>query len=106
MNVKRAKELSMAIWKHLRDHPEKDSKTQLPKWLYQKIKGCVHQCPLCSLYFPNKETVMCEHCPLFIDGMECDNEKHPFYIWWNATTNEERKESAGEIYKQIKNWKI
>lgn len=108
-----AKEKSIVIWTLLAANPQW-RKVDLPQAL---IMDEINSCPLCSLYYDEKEEGSFEcspKCPLVIDGKTCVYEGHPYTKWmknsqyWpNPFPNKTiRKQSAEEILQRIKDWEV
>ena len=80
MTKTQAKRESLRVWRYLRDHPEIDKKSKLPKELLNIIQHYENQCPMCE-YFMEKnfefepedaptfeglfDTDCCKGCPLY-----------------------------------------
>ena len=96
-----AKEISLEMWRYLRDHPECENKTQVPKGILDKLHDA-YQCALCEVfpkcevhyYLEDNET----NCPLYncLDG--------PYLEWVTCHSPEKRKIYAGEVVKIIEAW--
>jgi hypothetical protein len=95
MTQKEAKDLSLEVWRYLRDHPEIPTKSDLPDYLLEQIDGLVRACPLCEIF------TSCEPCPL----TECGNDSSTYGLWLGADTDMERQEAAAEIVRRIEAWK-
>ena len=98
MTGKEAKELSLEVWKYLRDHPEIENKDQLPSELYDKISRLRARCPLCDCL-----EQACYNCPLEYCGPGSD-----FNDWWTSEVYDKdlRQKAAASIVKKIEEWKI
>ena len=105
----KAKDVSLDVWRYLRDHPEIKEKHHLPAALFAKIRRHKHYCPLCTL-FKEKGPLGCEGCPLVIEGKTCTNGTHPYSRWTSPRTSpgtkEQRYEAAAEIVKLIEAWEV
>jgi hypothetical protein len=95
MTQKKAKELSLEVWRYLRDHPEICLKDGLPKDLWEDIFHLVNACPLCQFF-----RGCSSDCPL--GG--CVARDTPYMKWGWSKTNKERQEAAAEIVRRIEAW--
>ena len=77
---KKAKALSIAVWKYLSEHPEIELKEDLPKSLFNKVRFYRAYCPLCALFRDEN----CEECPLEPHGACRINS--PYYAWAFASS--------------------
>jgi hypothetical protein len=93
MTQKEAKELSLEVWRYLRDHPEIKRKNGLPAYLWDQIIGLHGCCPLCHV-------LCCTICPLDF----CNTRSRVFWIWEVAKTKKKRQEAAAEIVRRIEAW--
>lgn len=108
---KEAKRRTLIAWKYLRDHPEIDSKLNLPIEIFKEIETPswfdLADCPLCWLFRNTLKkdffyTYSCKSCPL----QTCKGEQS-WYNKWNRLNGEiNRKEAATAIYNTVKAWKI
>ena len=90
-----AKELSLEVWRYLAEHPDMNSKYQLPTDLFLKIANMECCCPLCELF---RE---CFACPLESCGTDS------LYDDWNQSDDEaERQAAAQKIVEAIEAWEI
>ena len=101
-NAKEAKKLSLDVWRYLKDHPGLREKSELPRDIYNQVRGCRCECPLCSLF--QKGLWPCYGCPL----RSCTIVGSPFDRWANAEEydDETRREAATEIYNTIREWDV
>jgi len=109
MTDKEAKELTLEMWRYLRDHPKIKSKKDLPTELWEKVRDLSFFCPLCELY--NKEcdyTVRCSGCPLDYVWNNCNQRGSAYEAWICAEFNEDsrRHEAAREIVNIVRKWKV
>jgi hypothetical protein len=103
MTEKRAKELSLEVWRYLAEHPEITHKADLPEYLMKKLYWLKSHCPLCELFMVPK----CRLCPLNLAGESCLDQKSLYGKWFNANTNTEtRREAAMGIVKIIEEWNV
>jgi len=100
MTKKRAKALSLEVWGYLAEHPELDSKWQLPYHLHKKISRYIFECPLCELFF-NVEKIQCYGCPL----KHC-RKGSPYYKWSSANEKSFRRRFAQQIVNIIQAWEV
>lgn len=106
MTKRKAKSLSLKVWRYLRDHPECFDKAKIPKELYSEIEKLRARCPLCEYHQfgcmeNNWETNIT--CPLYRGGGCADG----YYERWElAKTRQERSRCAGIIVKQIEAWEV
>jgi len=104
MDKKEAKELTLEVWRYLRDHPEITYKCDLPVDLFYKIKDMKYRCPLCEL-FSNGHGHLCLNCPL----KTCMDHSGSPYDLWNSTKRSEkqiRQQAAAEIVKLVEAWEV
>jgi len=59
-----AKEITLAVWRYLAEHPDIKRKRNLPWELWVKIKHIEGECPLCELYRSCHPEPICPECPL------------------------------------------
>ena len=97
MTTNKAKKISLEVWRYLAEHPEIDSKKYLPKKLFAKIKNCVLECPLCSIFF---FSYTCSNCPL----RSCSSDNSLFLKWNRSLKPERRKFYAQKIVRRIESW--
>jgi hypothetical protein len=96
-----AKDISLEMWRYLRDNPELEDKTQVPKEMLDKLHT-VYYCALCEVFPKCKVHYFTEDneidCPLYpcIDGS--------YIEWVICHTIEGRKKYAGEVVKSIEAW--
>jgi hypothetical protein len=93
MTQQEAKELSLEVWRYLRDHPKIRNKNRLPKHLYAKIENLAYECPLCHI-------LICYKCPLNTPSLSCEY----FSAWGQAECSKKRQEVAAEIVRRIEAW--
>ena len=109
LTKKRAKALSLEVWRYLRDHPECKFKCDIPAKTYKKVEEMHHECPLCDIFnhgkcfgFGKDES---NGCPLFpVAKHGCANGL--FFKWENATTVKSREIHASAIVKLIEAWEV
>lgn len=84
MNKQNAIALSLAVWTWLAANPGKP-KENLPKPLYDAVKGLVDKCPLCeyqgSIGKRSKRDRSCPGCPLDTAGENCFQEDSAYQAW-------------------------
>jgi hypothetical protein len=94
MTRKEAKAVSLEVWSYLAEHPNINSKYQLPAELFSKIAYCRCHCPLCEVVED------CTMCPLY-PGWNCC----VFYTnWVSAKGDEYRARAANMIVCIIEAW--
>jgi len=122
---RKAKKLSLKVWKYLMKHPEIDCKSDLPEKLYKQIENLSGECPLCEIFIVKyskfceqeceRETCKedcvyeeCTGCPLSMAmddtlGEDCED----FYNWNDAKKDDDlaRAKSSSIIVNKIKRWK-
>ncbi len=98
MTAKQAKDLSLEVWRYLRDHPEIQRKRYLPDKIYSKIGLMICECPLCEYYCQ----VSCSHCIL---DSECSSDGS-YEKWLKAKTKKTRAKYADKFVKKIESWEI
>ncbi len=100
MTKQEAKELSLEVWRYLAEHPKISRKQNLPKEILNKVRLCIHLCPLCDLFKDNSH-YGCSGCPL----ENCQGESY-YNTWFYAgSDNKKRKENAEKIVEAIEAWK-
>lgn len=99
---KEAKKLSLDVWRYLKDHPGLREKSELPRHIYNQVRDCKCECPLCSLF--QKAPRPCYGCPL----RSCTIVGSPYDRWASAeeADDETRREAATEIYNTIREWDV
>jgi hypothetical protein len=100
LTKKKAKELTLEIWRYLAEHPEINTKDDLPEELLSKIRDMCDRCPLCTFAIQNG--LRCRDCVL----PNCCYKKSPFNKWISSETKEERADAAMEIVRRIEAWDI
>jgi hypothetical protein len=101
LTKKEAKELSLEVWRYLREHPEISSKFKLPRAILDKVVGFPFLCPLCAL-FSEFFSEFCPGCPL--DIKNCHIDDSPYDRWSLTTKRGPRREAAAEIVSVIEAW--
>jgi hypothetical protein len=101
MTGKKAKELSLEVWRYLAEHPEIGCKSELPNYIWREIRNLTGRCPLCELFYGSKNGP-CNGCPL--DAQNCMKDDSPFDRWLTTEIEEERQGAALEIVKIIEAW--
>jgi len=97
---KEAKEITLEVWRYLRDHPSIQRKQDIKKSLYEKIRDMKGECPLCE-YF---DGVCSSLCPLemavytFKCGYYCD--------FTGALEDTRRQKAAAKIVELVEAWEI
>jgi hypothetical protein len=108
LTPKEAKELSLEVWRYLRDHPEITNKVSLPPAIRDKVIGFLFLCPLCPLFLDLKrspEEVCSESCPgCPLDIKNCRNRESPYSKWSRTMKRGTRREAAAEIVSIIEAW--
>jgi hypothetical protein len=113
LTKKRAKILTLKVWRYLAEHPECEVKSKLPKKLYSLIVVMQWACPLCELFFPRFKSGRCSGCPLYESKNGCMNvdgsvkKSAPFRKWddWNST-DRVRANAAKKIVKIVEQWEV
>jgi hypothetical protein len=101
MTKKEAKELSLEVWRYLRDHPEIDTKSGLPSAILDKVSVFPFLCPLCAL-FSGFFSESCPGCPL--DIKNCCIDDSPYDRWDSKRKRKDRQDAAAEIASIIEAW--
>jgi len=92
MTPKKAKELSLEVWRHLAEHPETKDIITLPKNLLRKWKDSRNTSPLCKVIGYG-----CVGCPM---GYKCKL----YSDWTFADDDNTRQLSAQKIAAAIEAW--
>ena len=97
-----AKDLSLKVWRWLRDHPSCDSKEDTP--FLSEISGLELHCPLCEL--SRLSILSCAStCPLTLCSTRGKNTG--FYLRWRwARSIKTRHLAASVIVKRLEQWDI
>lgn len=102
MTKRRAKAIGIEVWDYLAKHGEIDSKHDLPKKIFNKIKKLQDCCSLCQYHKERNE--LCRSCIL----AKSDNMDYHFcgyyYYWAYSRTWEDRVKYAAIIRDKIKAW--
>ena len=98
ITAKKAKKLTLEVWRYLRDHPEICEKKDLPDNLYKKIKSFICECPLCEAF----KNVPCNNCPL----KYCETRSKVFSDWKWAKTDKARQQAAAKIVELVEAWEV
>ncbi len=109
-----AKNLTLEVWRYLRDHPKIDNKRNLPTELYEQIACLKQDCPLCELFCDEDSDCdkTCKGCPLYADRTDEPSEYcgKSYYAWaWSVNADdpvEARRISAGDIVKMVEAWEL
>jgi len=97
---KEAKELTLEVWRYLRDHPDAD-KSDLPQELYSKIAKFINRCPLCEIFY--ELLIGCDKkCPLFC----CYRNGEVYDRWSSEIDEDERQQAAAEIVERVEAWEV
>ena len=97
ITTKEAKELTLEVWRYLREHPEIFNKAALPLYILVKVDLFKHRCPLCEIYMSND----CVGCPLG----SCI--KPSIYSAWIAAgSTEQRQQAAAKIVELVEAWEV
>jgi len=106
MTKRKAKSLTLQVWRYLRDHPELDAKSKIPEKLYKQIEDCISRCPLCDLFIRPAEH--CKECPLSVAGQNCNTCGSAYNEWTNSkpSTYGVRAKAAGMIVDIVKRWDV
>ena len=100
MTARKAKKISLEIWRYLAEHPDIERKYHLPERLYNKIAGLECFCPLCELFYGENENAICPGCPL----KRC-NEGSTYERWFCAPSAKARQKYAQKIVDVIEAWR-
>ena len=104
LTPKEAKELTLEVWRYLRDHPEIGAKYNLPRDLYIKVNSMKERCPLCEYFDEINGHNRCGLCPL----KRCDEGSS--YSKWNRASGKfamvTRYINAAKIVKRVKAWEV
>lgn len=103
LTEKRAIEISIEVWEHLRDHPEIQNKFLLPPKLLRKIENCYQMCPLCQFQFdvsPNFLDFRCSGYCLDRKGKLCAEGN--YHKWATTPSESDRSKYANNIVKMLK----
>lgn len=107
MTKRKAKSLSLKVWRYLRDHPEISEKSGLPKELFDQIKNLECECPLCEYFERGNDA--CEGCPLD-DGDYQPCGPDSFNVWdmsdYNGNPKEDRARGAGRLVERLEKWEV
>ncbi|TET97698.1 MAG: hypothetical protein E3J23_08450 [Candidatus Stahlbacteria bacterium] len=95
----KAKEITLEVWRYLRDNPAVGDKENLPERIYNKIEDFSGGCALCEIDGAEN----CSFCPLRDLSGGNDN-CSDYWSWTSANTKEKRSEAAGRIIKLVENW--
>jgi len=109
LTAKEAKKLSLIVWKYLKEHPEVESKNDLPDKIFSKIRSHLAHCTLCEYFIASLKMNLssCEDvCPLRGCISEDDESQSMYHLWKYASNKSMRKKAAEIIYKKILAWKI
>lgn len=101
MTKRKAKSLSLKVWRYLAEHPELKSKRELPSALFKQLKQMSAWCPLCEC-FRLRNRFGCNECPLNY----CLSPNASYCRWLSARTIKERKKAAEEVVKLIEAWEV
>lgn len=105
MTERKAKRVTLRVWKYLAKHPEIASKINLPWWLWWQIRHLRNECPLCSLFVLPSYTCS-RKCPLCPAGRVCGCGHDSIYWKWAfAVSLDTRRAAALEIVAIVKAWK-
>jgi len=99
MKKQEAKELTLEVWRYLAEHPEIDSKANLPPQLFSKINMLLYKCPLCHVLRD-----CYTDCPLNKPS-PCFCGDSLYWGWLNADTPRKRKNAAQKIVKAVQAWR-
>jgi hypothetical protein len=108
MTEKRAKELSLEVWRYLAEHPTIARKDDLPKKLWKKIRVLESSCPLCELFEYDCRSAAMAKCPLLL-AKECCFKIDSLWEKWRGSCfsdTETRREAAAGIIKIIEGWEV
>lgn len=126
MTKRKAKSLSLKVWRYLRDHPQFAMKTDLPKELLKEIEEMECYCPLCEYQIQKKRVKLkwfddkrqygedgrCGGCPLCVNHQCCADGDQPYNMWcyYDDTDSKNsmkmRDKYAGLVVKQIEAWEV
>jgi hypothetical protein len=97
MTRKEAKALFLEVWRYLAEHPEIESRIDLPPVIFNKIERLINWCPLCDIFVEGD----CEGCPLNV-GISCADGSFANYTY--AMSASGRAAAAKEIVSLIEAW--
>ena len=106
MTKAEAKQLSLEVWQWLVKHPEAPSKASLPSYIYAKIGGLEHCCPLCEVYGSGNHKFRCHECPLGTALGACWSDESVYSVWANAEDRDIRQEAAQKIVRVLEMWRV
>jgi len=98
MTPKKAKKLSLELWRYIVDHPKVSYMNyKVPKRILKKVSNGFNYNPLCTYIGSNNKS--CKQCPLeFCGGAS------PYTHWKEADIKERRKAAAQKIVAAIEAW--
>ena len=94
------KDLALKMWRFLRDHPSVRCKTSLPSFITSKLAVYETKEPVCEVFKDWCDEEKPHNCPL----QPCLDGEATYLAWYNAVTDEERKEAASKIVKRLEKW--
>jgi hypothetical protein len=97
------KEISLAVWRYLAEHPEIQKKCDLLQKLWKQIAWHRSHCPLCERYDPKG----CKGCPLYVAGEDCRKAGSAYDRWSDDDADTgTRKEAATRIVEIVSAWEL
>lgn len=116
MNKRKAKRLSLKVWRYFRDHPECTDKGDLPDELYEQVRYLCANCPLCEVFIRQKSANVSDKCgrdqektspcPLASAGEWCYKDSSAYSRWLNSKCSNVRAKMAAKIVNIIEGWKV
>jgi hypothetical protein len=101
---KKAKELTLEMWRYLAARPNCDSKDDLPQRIFAKVKDLRNMCPLCERFLFSANGY-CRLCPLLqAEGATCANDYSSYVQWACAQDDTDRKRFAERIVEIVAAW--
>jgi hypothetical protein len=100
MTRKKAKEVTLEVWRYLADHPSIADKSGIPRELYDKVAGLRAACPLCALFDADR-VKGCQGCPLEAEGEWCKRLGSAYDNWAHRRRP---KKSALRIVEIVAAW--
>ena len=93
------------MWRYLRDHPEIETKNNLPVELFNEIRNMHCSCPLCEYFTDKNDYRSCSKCPLLSCGFGSN-----WDFWSDSPEHEmgydQRSQAAGDIVILIEEWEV
>jgi len=105
LTPKEAKELTLEVWRYLRDHPEIKKKSEMPYEIYKKVEDCQDTCPLCEYFTQEYEGEECKHCPIGVQDGNDFNCKY-YNKWSYFASNTNKRQQAAKIVELVEAWEV